>query len=86
VQCKRYAGSNTVKIEEVKAFWATLDDVGATRGLVATTSQLEEGARSYCSARRYRLAAAEGEHVRQRLRLLASPDARRDPDALPDRG
>jgi restriction system protein len=77
IQCKRYGAKGSVKIDEVKAFWATLDDTHATRGLIATTSRLELGARRFCEARRYRLTAAEAPQVREWLRQLASPESGR---------
>lgn len=64
VQCKRYSEGRPVGVEALRAFWATVDDQDATRGLVVTTSRLTAGAREYCEARRYRLNAVEGENVR----------------------
>jgi Restriction endonuclease len=72
VQCKRYAADNTVTIEQVRAFWTVFDERGATRGLVATTSRLEAGARAWTSARQYRIGVADQEHVRDWLEQLAT--------------
>ena len=63
VQCKRHAEDNPVDIEVVKAFWSTVNDAKATRGLVATTSRIAPGARNYCQARQYRLSAAEADAI-----------------------
>lgn len=67
VQCKRYKEGNEVEIDEVKAFYQTMTDEGATRGLFATTSRLAAGARTYCDARQYRLKRAESENVQKWL-------------------
>ena len=56
--------STQVEIDEVKAFYQTVADEGATRELFATTSRLASGAKTYCDARKYRLNAAEAENVR----------------------
>jgi restriction endonuclease Mrr len=72
IQCKRYTGNNTVTIERVRSFWTVLDEQSATRGLIATTSSLEAGARKWTSARRYRVSVADPEHVREWLEQLAS--------------
>jgi len=72
IQCRRYGDDQTVGVEGVKAFWATVNDAGATRGLIATTSRLTRGARSYCNARRYRLTPIEGDSVNNWLREMAN--------------
>ena len=71
IQCRRYAGT-TVTIDEVKAFWATILDSNATKGLIVTTSRLEDGARHYCEARKYRLTPGERETVEKWLQSLGS--------------
>ena len=72
IQCKRYAESRQVGLETVKAFWATVQDEVATKGLVATTSSITSGARDYCDARMYRLGHADKLHVREWLRIMSS--------------
>ncbi|MGO8747122.1 MAG: restriction endonuclease [Thermoguttaceae bacterium] len=72
IQCRRHNEKNLVTTEEVKAFWTTMNDDGATRGLYATTSRLESGVRQYCDARHYRLSRAEGDNVAQWIRDMAS--------------
>ncbi|GAB1544817.1 hypothetical protein NUACC21_74930 [Scytonema sp. NUACC21] len=73
VQCKRYAESNPVDIDTVKAFWTTVNESGATRGLIITTSRLTSGAKTFCEAHKYRLTPAESDTVRLWLQNLASP-------------
>ena len=46
-KCKRFDDSTKFGLEVVKAFSSTVNDEGATRGLVATTSALTGGARKY---------------------------------------
>ncbi len=72
IQCRRYADSNTIGIEAVRAFWTTVTEEGATRGLIVTTSRLERGARTFCQARKYRLSALEGDNVLGWLHRLAT--------------
>jgi restriction endonuclease Mrr len=72
IQCRRFGKSNVVGVESVRAFWATVNDVDATRGLIATTSRLTTGARAYCEARRYRLNAAEAVNVMEWLQRMGS--------------
>ncbi len=71
IQAKKYTGKNTVTIEEVKALWADLNEADATKALIATTTRLEKGARTYCEARKYRLSYAELETVRKWLSELS---------------
>jgi len=72
IQCKRYSLDRPVGIETVKAFWSTVQDEGATKGLVATTSNLTSGAKDYCTARLYRLAHEENNQVHNWLQAMAS--------------
>ena len=72
IQCKRLGSKYEVGIDTVKAFWTTVQDDKATRGIVATTSCLAAGARTYCDARQYQLRAAEGEHVERWISQMAS--------------
>lgn len=72
VQAKRFSDSRQVGIETVKALWSDVDEVAATRGVVATTSILAPGARAYCQARRYRLTVAERPMVETWLKALAT--------------
>src|SRR5262249_25390166 len=72
IQAKRLSDGRQVDIEAVKALWSDIDETKATRGVVATTSRLASGARTYCQARRYRLTAAERPAVEQWLRALAT--------------
>jgi len=72
IQAKKYTGKNTVKIEEVKALWADLDEAEATKALIATTTRLEKGARTYCEARKYRIGYAELATVREWLSQLSN--------------
>jgi hypothetical protein len=44
-----------VDIETVKALWSDINEAAATRGVIATTSELVPGARADCEARLYRL-------------------------------
>lgn len=59
VQCKQYSEQNPVQVDSVRAFWATVDDAGATKGILATTSRLTTGAQEYCKAKLYRMDSAE---------------------------
>ena len=72
LQAKRRAGTNTVSIDEVKAFWTTFLEAGATRAVIATTTRLEAGGREFCEARIYRMTAAERDEVREWIREMHS--------------
>ena len=72
VQAKRFGSERQVGIETVKALWADVEEAAATRGVIATTSTLAAGARSYCEARNYRLTAAERPTVERWLKGLAT--------------
>ncbi len=72
VQAKRFGRERQVGIEAVKALWADVEETAATRGVIATTSTLAAGARSYCEARNYRLTAAERPMVESWLKGLAT--------------
>lgn len=63
VQCKKYMKSNHIQLDSVRAFWATVSDEHATKGIIATTSCLTKGSQDYCKARLYRLAAAEADKI-----------------------
>jgi len=63
VQCKKFSRGNHVEIDSVRAFWSTINDNLASKGIIATTSKLTKGAREYCKARMYRLWACEEEKV-----------------------
>ena len=71
IQCKQYAETNPIQVETVRAFWATVDDAGATKGVIATTSRLTRGAKEYCVAKRYRLGAVEGDLIRGWISQMA---------------
>ncbi len=72
IQCKRYSESNPIDIDTVKAFWTTINEEGATKGLVVTTSRLTSGAKNFCEAHKYRLTAAEYGMVQVWLKNLSS--------------
>jgi len=63
IQCKKYKKSNHIQLDSVRAFWATINDEQATKGIIATTSCLTKGAQEYCKARLYRLGSAEEDKV-----------------------
>lgn len=64
IQCKRHKPNAPVGVDVVRAFYSTVADECATRGLVVTTSRLTSGGRKYCDARKHRLSSADGENVR----------------------
>ncbi|MBL1176811.1 restriction endonuclease [Pantanalinema sp. GBBB05] len=72
IQCKRYSERNPIDIDTVKAFWTTINEEGATKGLVVTTSKLTSGAKNFCEAHKYRLTAVEYEMVQVWLKNLSS--------------
>lgn len=72
IQCRRYARDNSVSLDEVKAFWTTVGEHGATKGLVVTTSRLTRGGRVFVEARKYRLSVVEGENVKKWINALSS--------------
>jgi len=74
VQCRRQGAGRPVGLDAVRAFWSVVQDDTATRGLIATTSRLTRGARTYCEARRYRLSAAEADNVRAWISSMASAE------------
>jgi restriction system protein len=76
IQCKRFGDNNPIGVDSVRAFWATVTDQNATRGLIATTSRLTIGAKDYCDARRYRLGAADAANVGQWLTQMARRPSR----------
>ncbi len=71
IQAKRTSGKNTVKINEVKALWCDMEQLKASRCLIATTTRLEKNAREFCNARKYQIAAAENETVKQWIKALS---------------
>ena len=71
VQAKRFSPGREVGIESVKALWTDVNEESATRGVVATTSVLAKGARTFCEARHYRLTAADRTTVDAWLKELA---------------
>ena len=72
VQCKKYSDHNPVQVDSVRAFWATVDDAGATKGIVATTSRLTSGAHDYCKAKLYRLDSAEKSKIEAWVQTMSS--------------
>jgi hypothetical protein len=72
VQAKRVSDNRRVGIETVKALWSDVGESAATRGVIATTSTLAPGARTYCQARLYRLTAAERPMVEKWVKALAT--------------
>jgi len=72
IQCKRNGNLNPVDIDTVKAFWTTINEDGATKGLIVTTSRLTRGAQKFCEAHKYRLTSVDGKTVRLWLKNLAS--------------
>lgn len=72
VQCKQYSERNPVQVDSVRAFWATVDDAGATKGIVATTSRLTTGAQDYCKAKLYRMDSAEKSKIESWVHLMST--------------
>lgn len=72
VQCKKYKKPNHIQLDSVRAFWATINDEQATKGIIATTSCLSKGAQEYCKARLYRLCAAEEDKVTNWIEKMKS--------------
>jgi HJR/Mrr/RecB family endonuclease len=72
VQAKRFRDHREVCVESVKALWSDLDELRASRAVIATTPMLSEGARAFCEARHYRLTAVERPTVESWLRSLAT--------------
>lgn len=70
VQCKKYSENNPVEVDSIRAFWATVDDAGATKGIIATTSRLTSGAKDYCKAKMYRLDSAENTNIKGWLQSM----------------
>lgn len=70
VQCKKYKKSNHIQLDSVRAFWATISDEQATKGIIATTSCLTKGSQEYCKARLYRLAAAESDKIENWIKIM----------------
>ena len=72
VQCKKYSEHNPVQVDSVRAFWATVDDAGATKGIVATTSRLTSGAKDYCKAKLYRMDSAEKSRIEDWIHSMST--------------
>lgn len=72
IQCKRHGDLNPVVIDTVKAFWTTINEEGATKGLIVTTSRLVKGAKEFCEAHKYRLTPADSDNVKAWLKKLSS--------------
>jgi restriction system protein len=70
VQCKKYSENNPVEVDSIRAFWATVDDSGATKGIIATTSRLTSGAKDYCKAKMYRLDSADNTNIKGWLQSM----------------
>ena len=73
VQCKKYSEKYPVQVDSVRAFWATVDDAGATKGVVATTSRLTSGAQEYCKAKLYRMDSAEKSKIESWVHSMSTP-------------
>lgn len=63
VQAKRYAAGNTVGRPEVQAFAGALDGVGATKGILITTSSFSTAAREFASKIAKHLVLIDGEEL-----------------------
>lgn len=72
IQCKKYSDKNPVEVEAVRAFWATVNDTDATKGIIATTSRLTSGAKDYCKAKLYRLDSVEHSKIKNWLESMRS--------------
>ncbi|MGJ0330232.1 restriction endonuclease [Aliarcobacter cryaerophilus] len=72
IQCKKYSDRNHVEVEAVRAFWATINDTGATKGIIATTSRLTSGAKDYCQAKLYRLDSVEHSKIKDWIESMKS--------------
>ena len=72
VQCKRYSGGNTVGVNDVKALYADMNELDASRALIVTSNILQPGSKNYCEAREHRLNYAEVDKVRDWIRKLSS--------------
>lgn len=72
IQCKRYSERNKIDIDTIKAFWTTINEEQATKGLVVTTSRLTNGAKRFCEVHKYRITAIEYEMVQIWLKNLSS--------------
>jgi restriction system protein len=60
VQAKRYGAQNTVGRSEVQSFAASLDGVGATKGIFVTTSSFSQGAREFVERIAKRIVLVDG--------------------------
>jgi restriction system protein len=72
IQCRRYAKDHPLTPDEIRAFWAVVDENDATKGLIVTTSRITEGGQRFINARKYRFSAIEGGNVRKWIASLSS--------------
>lgn len=76
VQAKRYAGTNMVSINDVKALYYDLSVTKATRAVIATTTRVAPGGIAICDARTFEIQAYERRNVESwlsEMRTQASP-------------
>ncbi len=72
IQCKRIKSGNKVVINDVKALYCDVLEMGAAKGIIATTTRLATNGREYCDARKHRLERAEGQTVLNWVREMSS--------------
>lgn len=75
IQAKRLSGSNTVKINDVKALWTDATEKNVTKSLITTTTKLEAGARSFCEAKKYRIKAVESHELKNWIKSMSKKES-----------
>jgi hypothetical protein len=70
IQCKRYAATNDVQVETVKAFWSDVIYEGAERGLIATTSRISPEGLKISRLRKWPLGFAQSEQVKRWVKTM----------------
>jgi hypothetical protein len=58
VQAKRYAAHRKIQLEPVKALWASVEDEGANKGLLVSTSEFIPAAKQFAARHPYRIELA----------------------------
>jgi restriction system protein len=72
VQCKRHATTKRVGVPIVKQFCMDIEDRGATRGLIATTSTFTRVALNYIDWKKHRVSGADRSKVEEWIASMVS--------------
>ena len=67
IECKRYAATNKVGVETVRALYGVASAESATKGIIATTSSFTKGAIDFATPLEYKLSLRDFDALKQWL-------------------